>query len=246
MLSLLDDFEDPQKGNPAFIANNGLNATLGESLAYLFDPDISNDYKAVYENVQGLVKYDGNGGYVYNSHENYAAFQESGSGVLGTNGEPSDGHFDVYDSWALTSGGSPNGQFFPFDGAEEVFLTNNGTYETDSEGRLVPDENVRLDGNTTLNHYIGLTMETVFLQPEDGKIDQNTPMSFTFSGDDDVWIFIDNVLVSDLGGIHDECFTIIDFSTGNVYTGLTPMVNNNDGTFSEDIPTLEELSLIHI
>lgn len=241
MLSLLDDFEDPQKGNPAFIANNGLNATLGESLAYLFDPDISNDYKAVYENVQGLVKYDGNGGYVYNSHENYAAFQESGSGVLGTNGEPSDGHFDVYDSWALTSGGSPNGQFFPFDGAEEVFLTNNGTYETDSEGRLVPDENVRLDGNTTLNHYIGLTMETVFLQPEDGKIDQNTPMSFTFSGDDDVWIFIDNVLVSDLGGIHDECFTIIDFSTGNVYTGLTPMVNNNDGTFSEDIPTLEEL-----
>ena len=84
-------------------------------------------------------------------------------------------------------------------------------------------------------------METVFLQPEDGKIDQNTPMSFTFSGDDDVWIFIDNVLVSDLGGIHDECFTIIDFSTGNVYTGLTPMVNNNDGTFSEDIPTLEEL-----
>ena len=60
--------------------------------------------------------------------KNYAAFQESGSGVLGTNGEPSDGHFEVYDSWALTSGGSPNGQFFPFDGAEEVFLTNNGTY----------------------------------------------------------------------------------------------------------------------
>ena len=62
MLSLVDDSEDPQKGKPAFITNNGLDATLGESLAYLFDPDISNDYKAVYENVQGLVKYDGNGG----------------------------------------------------------------------------------------------------------------------------------------------------------------------------------------
>ena len=84
-------------------------------------------------------------------------------------------------------------------------------------------------------------METVFLQPAEGKIDNDTPMSFTFSGDDDVWIFIDNVLVSDLGGVHDECFTVIDFETGMVYTGLTPIVQNTDGTFSDAIPTLEEL-----
>ena len=84
-------------------------------------------------------------------------------------------------------------------------------------------------------------METVFLQPEGGRIDATTPMSFTFSGDDDVWIFIDNVLVSDIGGIHDECFTVIDFETGMVYTGLTPVVRNSDDTFSENIPTLEEL-----
>ncbi len=86
-----------------------------------------------------------------------------------------------------------------------------------------------------------MTMETLFLQPEDGKIDADTPMSFSFSGDDDVWIFIDDVLVSDLGGIHDECFTVIDFESGMVYTGLTPTIRNSDGSFTEDIPTLEEL-----
>ena len=239
-LPLEDDY--PQKGQPEFIEQYSLKGKLTESLDYLFDPDVSNDYKEVYENVQGLVKYDGNGGYVYNSHRNYAAFQESASGTLGTNGEPSDGYFDVYDNWGLTSGGSPNGQFFPFDGANEVFSTDtNGNYQVGDDGKLVPKRDVSLDGNTTLNHYMGLTMETVFLQPENGKIDASTPMSFTFSGDDDVWIFIDGVLVSDLGGIHDECFTIIDFETGTVYTGLTPMVKNNNGTFSEAMPTLQEL-----
>lgn len=241
VLSLQDDFNDPQKGQPAFITNNHLQDKLTESLAYLFDPDVSNDYKAVYENVQGLVKYDGNGGYVYNSHENYAVFQESATGTLGTNGEPSDGSFDIYDNWGLTSSGSPNGQFFPFDGADEVFQMENGSYQVGSDGKLIPKKDVNLSAGTTLNHYIGLTMETVFLQPENGKIDASTPMSFSFSGDDDVWIFIDGVLVSDLGGIHDECFTIIDFETGTVYTGLTPMVKNNDGTFSEAVPTLQEL-----
>lgn len=160
-----------------------------ESLAYLFDPDVENKYRAVYENVQGLVKYDNNGGYVYNSHENYAAFKGLASGELGTNGEPSDGYFEVYDNWALTSGGSPNGQFFPFDGADEVFETNNsGNYKVGDDGKLVPIPNVPLENGTTLNHFMGLTMETVFLQPEGGRIDADTPMSFAFSGDDDVWI----------------------------------------------------------
>ena len=227
---------------PNFVINNNLNSKLDESLAYLFDPDITNSYKAVYENVQGLVKYDdSNGGYVYNSHENYAAFQESASGALGTNGEPSAGYFEVYDSWALHGSTSPNGQFFPFDGADEVFEKNpDGSFQV-ADGHLVSKNTTPTVSAENLNHFMGMTMETVFLQPEDGKVDQSTPMSFTFSGDDDVWIFIDNVLVSDLGGIHDECFTIIDFETGMVYTGLTPVVRNADGTFSEAIPTLEEL-----
>lgn len=232
-------------GGQAWVDQHHVGDKLNESLAYLFDPNITNDYKVVYENVQGLVKYDNNGGYIYNSHENYAAFQELSPGTIGTNGEPTAGYFDVYDNWALEGSSSPNGQFFPFDGANEVFKKNsNGSFQVDQNGHLV-SKNIKpayaYEDSKNLNHFFGLTMETIFLQPENGKIDADTPMYFTFSGDDDVWIYIDNVLVSDLGGIHDECFTIIDFETGKVYTGLTPVTKNSDGTFSENIPTLEEL-----
>ena len=111
-LDLLNDYNDPLKGQPRFIDSN-LQQSLEESLDYLFDPDLDTPYRAVYENVQGLLKYDNNGGYVYNSHENYAALKESVPGTLGTNGELSAGYFEVYDSWALMGSTSPNRAVFP-------------------------------------------------------------------------------------------------------------------------------------
>lgn len=183
-----------------------------ESLAYLFNNDSQVNGKAVYNKVQGLFQLK-NGYYVYDSYGsdgNYAVYNST------TNS------FDVYDKAGVykdSVSDANRGQFFPFDSADKVF--------TESGKNLSPI-GIKDGENDKLNHHFGMSMTTEFVQPANGKTNKNEDMIFEFSGDDDVWVYIDGVLVGDLGGIHEKATLDINFATGEVKVGHIDGANGTE------------------
>lgn len=194
-----------------------------ESLAYLFNNDSQangkQNGKAVYNNVQGLFQLK-DGYYVYDSYGsdgnygNYAVYN------------PTTNSFNVYDKAGVYKGGVSDanlGQFFPFDSADKVF---------DEKGNSLSPKQI-IDGSTNLNHHFGMSVTTEFVQPASGKTTGNKDMIFEFSGDDDVWVYIDGVLVGDLGGIHEKATLKNNFATGGVHVGHVDNANDPEKTIQD-------------
>lgn len=203
--------------NAGTYTSYGLSDTYAdESLAYLFNNDKQNG-KAVYNNVKGLFQLK-DGYYVYDSYGsdgNYAVYS------------PATNSFNVYDSAGVYKGSSNSetnlGQFFPFDSAYKVF---------DEQGNKLSPKKI-VDGSTNLNHHFGMSMTTEFVQPNGGKTTKGEDMVFEFSGDDDVWVYIDGVLVGDLGGIHEKATLKINFATGDVHVGHVDNANDPEKTIQD-------------
>lgn len=94
----------------------------------------------------------------------------------------------------------------------------------------------------TADYFFGMQAAIPFTMTSNGKIsptdDSSEDIIFEFSGDDDVWVFIDGQLVLDLGGVHNGMNGTINFAdntwsiTAMVGQDTTPAVDVNEKTLS--------------
>jgi len=168
--------------------------------------------------------YDESGMFRYRSEDNFA--------YLGKNGNR---NFTVYRQAATpyTTDKQPghsyyyHGHYMPFndiDMTQHVGRLMNQYGNEYTNGQAVGELPIG-DGRTyeeiygtkgIPNFYTGMKLEANFVQPKGGKLENGDDMVFKFTGDDDMWVYIDDVLVLDIGGIHEPLSGTINFATGAV------------------------------
>ena len=144
-----------------------------------------------------LLRLNNRGQYYYNSADNAVDFDTASNRFI----------VRTYKERGQTTANQGAGQyydFFPFTYWNGVTKEASGTAKW-----------YNYNNTAEVDYWYGMTMEAAFSMPEGGLVQQD-PMVFEFSGDDDVWVFIDDVLVLDLGGTHGVVSGSINFATGEV------------------------------
>lgn len=210
----------------------------GSSLAYLFDlnnivgNNTNDPVKTVYADVNKLLTKDAKGKYSYNSDKNYAYFNEDTYDFTVYNSTfriQNDNHHLANDlniksgkpGTPPTTYGNPNGYplnigFFPFNEYNPNHVDPNfDAVEWNEDGNNGQGE---VKETKYYNHHFGMTMEADFTLSSDNDYKYNgEDVVFDYSGDDDMWVFVDDVLVLDVGGIHEPAAGTINFTKGYVY-----------------------------
>lgn len=99
------------------------------------------------------------------------------------------------------------------------------------------NQTVSTVGASQYNYGFGAKLQFDFTLTDDGQVvagnDSNTkvPIKFFFSGDDDVWVYIDGKLVLDVGGAHGKASGLLEFGKDNT---VTPYVSSNKNTDNDN------------
>ncbi len=168
----------------------------------------------------------------------------------------SDQRFYVYDYLVRTSdsANSSSAKYSDFLPLNSPYVNTNGkdtvTYTYDGvNGEYAGTTHYQFDAkyngsgsaenHIQTNYFFGMSIDMNFFLPDaPGTLDENgeygnrdiygKEMHFKFSGDDDVWVFVDGELVLDLGGIHGIESGDVNFSTGVVTVNGTQTATLSD------------------
>ena len=168
------------------------NTAIG-SMAYLF-----NTPAATLLGGGGLFQKDANGYYYYDSGINAASY--------------ANGRFTLYDYVVRPSYITSDltdvriGNFLPFNNAESVTRDRRNESDTANGSAVL---------NGLVDLWFGMSADFEFYMPKDGKMNGQN-MVFNFHGDDDVFVYLDGVLILDIGGTHAAYSGKINFATGAV------------------------------
>jgi fibro-slime domain-containing protein len=207
-------------GYPVSTAKTG---NEGTSLSGLYQDTATTPMKTANHLFLSSI-YNESGYFEYDSTQNFSHLND-------------DGTFTVYDQLGAITGDSEHkntrehGQFMPYNDIA------GGRYAYDRDGELIrnqtdvygnelPDTDARKGevmydvGNNKIagqvDYFFGMEMSASFTQTASGLDAWGHDIIFEFSGDDDFWLYVDNELVLDLGGVHSAQVGTINFRTGKI------------------------------
>lgn len=141
----------------------------------------------------------------------------------------------------LKQGSARQSYYLAGDGINEASHNRDAGNKTDNMGYGFFPFNETVTGSASQYNYgFGAKLQFDFTLTENGKVIVRTdssgqnievPIKFFFSGDDDVWVYIDGELMLDVGGAHGKASGLLEFGANNT---VTPYVSSNKNTNTSD------------
>lgn len=175
---------------------------------------------------QGGIDISGNGGteYAFDTAGNSVVVQAKASSAVPSNKKRiylQIKDASIYNSWV-------NGKtvtaycYVDADNSQNTDWNNNNIVFNEVQKFVAPSGGTTYtrSGNDELDYGFGVRLDIDFRVPAEGKLSDNSPVTFNFTGDDDIWVYVgeDSTganadLVLDLGGDHKEAEGNINFAS---------------------------------